>query len=279
MEELESLGVDYILAAGDIVGYGGAPNECISLLRKYKVQSVLGNHDFLYMLEMKQKNLETDWPIVEELEKTVEMMNYRPIAREMIDWQLKRLTAQNRHWVGSLPITFTTKDKQVAMIHGAPPLSMRNNSKIEFHDYSYSLGKYLFPWKAQELSIACSLQPTPILVIGHSHMQFAHQANSFNEPAIKMSHPCIMKYEDFPVITEFPHKAPLLINPGSIAQSRDEILAPGFATFTRKGKRKKIVSWYRYRYSYEEYEEYLKKNKAPENVIDRNFWKINHHLE
>jgi predicted phosphodiesterase len=274
LEELENLGVDHILAAGDIVGYGGAPNECISLLRKYKVKSVLGNHDFRYMLEMKAKNLESDWPIVLDLIKASEMMNYRPIAIEMIDWQLRRLTADNRHWIGSLPLTLMTDDKQVSVIHGSPPLSMKNGSKIEFQDYAYSLGKYLFPWNDQELSIACYLQPTPVLVIGHTHMQFAHQANTFNEPPIKTSHPCIMKYSDFPVTAEFPQKAPLIINPGSIAQSRDEISAPGFATLTIKGRNKKEVSWFRYKYPYENYENYLKKNSAPENIINRDFWKI-----
>jgi predicted phosphodiesterase len=273
LEELESLAVDYILAAGDIVGYGGAPNESISLLNKYKVKCVLGNHDFLYMVEMIKNNLESNWPLVEDLKKTIDIMKFRPIAEEMIHWQLRRLTPKHRHWIGSLPLTLTTVDKQVSLIHGSPPLSMKKSSKIEFQDYSYSLGKYLFPWNDQELSIACYLQPTPVLVVGHSHMQFAHQARSFNERPIKASHPCIMKFSDFPITEEFLHKAPLLVNPGSIAQSRDEIFAPGFATLTLKGQ-KKIVSWYRYKYPYEEYEEYLKKHSAPKNVIDREFWKI-----
>ena len=38
-------GCDYVMATGDIVGYGPQPRECIERLMKLKIPSVRGNHD------------------------------------------------------------------------------------------------------------------------------------------------------------------------------------------------------------------------------------------
>lgn len=37
--------VDKIYCCGDIVGYGPQPNECIELIKKENVESIIGNHD------------------------------------------------------------------------------------------------------------------------------------------------------------------------------------------------------------------------------------------
>lgn len=40
-------GVDALVCAGDLVGYGARPNECVALLREAGAQSVMGNHDLM----------------------------------------------------------------------------------------------------------------------------------------------------------------------------------------------------------------------------------------
>ena len=41
LEQLKELAVDEIICAGDVIGYGGCPNETISLLRKNNIPCIL----------------------------------------------------------------------------------------------------------------------------------------------------------------------------------------------------------------------------------------------
>ena len=45
LEDIDTLGVESILCAGDLVGYYPFPNETIALLREKNVMSIQGNHD------------------------------------------------------------------------------------------------------------------------------------------------------------------------------------------------------------------------------------------
>jgi predicted phosphodiesterase len=50
MGALRSRGVDRLLVAGDLVGYGGQPNECVAALVEAGAECVAGNHD-LFVLD------------------------------------------------------------------------------------------------------------------------------------------------------------------------------------------------------------------------------------
>jgi predicted phosphodiesterase len=50
LESLERRGVDHLLVAGDLVGYGGQPDECLAVLAEAGARCVLGNHD-LFVLD------------------------------------------------------------------------------------------------------------------------------------------------------------------------------------------------------------------------------------
>ena len=45
---LETASPDAIVVAGDLVGYGGVPNECIEVLQEMGAVCVAGNHDLLF---------------------------------------------------------------------------------------------------------------------------------------------------------------------------------------------------------------------------------------
>lgn len=49
LHHLETQGVDTVLVAGDLVGYGASPNECVELLAGRGAVCVAGNHD-LFMV-------------------------------------------------------------------------------------------------------------------------------------------------------------------------------------------------------------------------------------
>ena len=45
LRRIDGLGPCTVLCLGDIVGYGGNPNECVELIRSKKIPVVAGNHD------------------------------------------------------------------------------------------------------------------------------------------------------------------------------------------------------------------------------------------
>jgi diadenosine tetraphosphatase ApaH/serine/threonine PP2A family protein phosphatase len=45
LADIDARGISEIWCLGDVVGYNGQPNECISLLSKRGIPSLLGNHD------------------------------------------------------------------------------------------------------------------------------------------------------------------------------------------------------------------------------------------
>ena len=45
LSDIDGRGIDQVYCLGDIVGYGGSPNECVELIRQRAAVSVLGNHD------------------------------------------------------------------------------------------------------------------------------------------------------------------------------------------------------------------------------------------
>jgi predicted phosphodiesterase len=47
LDDLERQEIDRIVSLGDVVGYNADPEECISLLRGYRIESIAGNHDLI----------------------------------------------------------------------------------------------------------------------------------------------------------------------------------------------------------------------------------------
>jgi predicted phosphodiesterase len=200
-------------------------------------------------------------------------MKFREIASIMFEYQKKIISKSNVKWLSTLPVSLNTAENRLFSVHGAPPIDSRPGKFIETKDYVYALNKYLFPWDQKSLSLSCQVQPLETMVIGHTHMQFAHQSRSPLEPPIKSAHPCLMNYDLFPIRKTFTESYPLLINPGSIGQSRDEIEAPGYATVKFQGK-KRIVTWFRYKYDFEAFVNKMKSKNAPEEIFNKEFWHI-----
>jgi predicted phosphodiesterase len=54
LAELDRAGVDRLLCAGDLVGYGPFPNECVARLREARATCVAGNHDLMAIGRLEQ---------------------------------------------------------------------------------------------------------------------------------------------------------------------------------------------------------------------------------
>ena len=85
---LRKQGLRRILCAGDIVGYGANPGECIELLRKLNIPCCCGNHDS-YVADFERMPSE----------------KVRPEAQEVIRWTRWQLSPEQLAWLGELPMT------------------------------------------------------------------------------------------------------------------------------------------------------------------------------
>jgi predicted phosphodiesterase len=84
LERIHALKVDEIVCLGDIVGYNANPNECVDILRKEKILSVLGNHDAC------AAGLE-------------EPYRFNALAQRALIWTREHLTEVNRSFLLELP--------------------------------------------------------------------------------------------------------------------------------------------------------------------------------
>jgi diadenosine tetraphosphatase ApaH/serine/threonine PP2A family protein phosphatase len=81
---LEREGIDRLLCAGDLVGFGSQPNECVELLAAKGALCVAGNHDLMAL-----DQLDTD--------------RCSPRAREAVRWTRRVLSRDAREFLSTLP--------------------------------------------------------------------------------------------------------------------------------------------------------------------------------
>ncbi|OGX17098.1 MAG: hypothetical protein A3K83_01945 [Omnitrophica WOR_2 bacterium RBG_13_44_8b] len=125
--------IDKYLCAGDIVGYGANPNECIEKVKTIAMIALAGNHDWAAV------NLfSTDY--------------FNPAAKEAVFWTKKNLAEKNRSFLGSLKLVY--KDEDLTLVHGT-----LDNPQ----DFNYMVDGY----SAQE---TLKLMETKICFVGHTHV-------------------------------------------------------------------------------------------------------------
>ena len=102
LDVIDRLAVDDIICAGDVVGYGGAPSECIDLIRGRAIRSVKGNHD-AYAVHP------------ENMTAAV-----REEAANVISWTRSALTVELLEWLDALPASLDGDDFQVTHASNQP---------------------------------------------------------------------------------------------------------------------------------------------------------------
>ena len=93
LDYFDRLSVKQVYCCGDVVGYGGAPGECIDTLVERNIPCVCGNHDS-YIVHPDQYNPQ----------------NVRAEANAAINWTRKVLTKAQIDWLASLPKQLETPD-------------------------------------------------------------------------------------------------------------------------------------------------------------------------
>jgi len=146
--------IDQYLCAGDLVGYGASPNECVDIVRSITEAIVLGNHDAA-------------------VAGLMDYSYYYEAARRVLDLHASTLSDENMTWLRTLPYSRHYPDFGITLCHGSPI-----NEK-EF-DYIFA------PEQAWAL-LPHQGELAPITFIGHSHLcrVFALTPNAVEEIADK----------------------------------------------------------------------------------------------
>ena len=129
--------IDKFLCAGDVVGYGASPNECVEIVKGITDNIVLGNHDAAVAGFM-------DYSF------------YYEAARMVLDLHASLLTPENMKLLRGLPYNRRFPDLNLKLCHGSPI------NETEF-DYIFTVEQAyaLLPYY-DELD--------RVTVIGHSHL-------------------------------------------------------------------------------------------------------------
>ncbi len=140
LKEIKKSKVKRIFCLGDIVGYGASLNQCIDLIRKNKIKSVMGNHDYEAI------NLQgIEW--------------FNPIARNAILWTNKQLTEANKKFLKNLPTYLEFEN--MFLVHGSP------------REHIY---EYIFPDLDEfDLREFFAITKKDVIAVGHSHIQFVKE--------------------------------------------------------------------------------------------------------
>lgn len=131
-------GVDLVVFAGDIVGYGGSPREVIVELRKLKpLKTVLGNHDYAC--------IHRDFSFFNDL------------AIAALNWTVRTLREEDLEYISGIPLkeVFDAGGYRIYVTHGSP----FNN----LYDYVYFYDDA--DWR-RFFEYTCS----DIIILGHTHI-------------------------------------------------------------------------------------------------------------
>jgi predicted phosphodiesterase len=172
---LKAEGVVEYLCLGDIVGYGANPEECVQLIRELPGVGVAGNHDHGAVGKAPTES-------------------FSETAREALLWTAKRISADSRHYLESLPLVEVRHDFR--LVHSAPSAPDEWEYISSLTDIKYELETF----------------PESVCVIGHSHIPFAalkHDSKEVPQP---------IRETEFALTN---HACKFLINDGSVGQPRD----------------------------------------------------------
>jgi len=96
---LQRRGVDRFLVAGDLVGYGPFPNECIALVRELDATCIAGNHDLIALGHLSDARC-------------------IPLARDTLTWTRAVLRDDAIDYLAKLPRTVLV-DGRIVVAHGS----------------------------------------------------------------------------------------------------------------------------------------------------------------
>lgn len=137
MDAYKTESVDTHYCLGDVVGYGGSPNECADIVRTVAKATILGNHDAAVAGRM-------------------DYSYYYEAARQALDLHASVLSPENMEWLKTLPYRHRLDDISLDLCHGSP-------LRLEEFEYIFA------PEQARECLVMWD-ELADLTLIGHSHL-------------------------------------------------------------------------------------------------------------
>ena len=212
---------DEIWNLGDLVGYGGSPNQVIDRIRPLQSLVVRGNHDRVSC-------------------GLTSADGFNPVARDAVMWTREELTPENLAWLKGVPQgPLCPAESGISCAHGSP---------LDEDRYILNMRDAWEPLHQMA---------TPLTFFGHTHVQggFLQADQAWQELRPGIGHPRnasdrIRNYEDSWVVNLEPG-ARYLINPGSVGQPRDFDWRAAFAIYSSEivvGNLTRTLTFYRVPY-------------------------------
>ena len=142
LADIDSIGVEQIVSAGDIVGYYPYPNETIERFRSRNIQSILGNHDRAVI--------------------RINPVGMNKMAAEAVLWTSKHVSADGVDYLRNLKA-------RMHMKLGSRPVGIYHGSPRDDDEYLYEIDA------GPELLEMCDCN---LLVVGHTHIPFIKKFGS-----------------------------------------------------------------------------------------------------
>ena len=186
---------DAIANLGDVVGYGGSPNQVVELLRTMDPINVRGNHDRACC-------------------GLADTSNFNPIAADAANWTRAELSHDNSDWLRHLPRgpLHDAAWKGVQFVHGSP-----------LDEDTYIASEY-------SARAALELSRFHLTFFGHTHIQGAFaRPRQVAEPQTleRLNSASRLQISRL----KLDPKIKCLVNPGSVGQPRDYDRRAAFAIY------------------------------------------------
>jgi predicted phosphodiesterase len=189
---------DQLWHLGDVVGYGGSPNQAIEIIRPLASINVRGNHDRVCCGE-------------------ASAASFNPVARAAAQWTKDELSPANLAWLKAMPQgpvacdAASVHDPGVTCVHGSP---------LNEDQYILNLRDAVVP--LQQMA-------TAVTFFGHTHVQGGFIRDEHDWHEVRPVYRSRTQHESWTL-----HTIPgtrQLVNPGSVGQPRDHDWRAAFATY------------------------------------------------
>lgn len=147
LSDMTSTRPDWVVCAGDLVGYGAFPNEVIELIREDRILTVTGNYDD----GVGHDRDECGCAYVTERAKE--------LGQQSLEWTKLHTTPENKAFLATLPASarLSVVNREVLVVHGSPR----------------RLNEYLYEDRpAATIGRIMDAASTDALIIGHTHIPY-----------------------------------------------------------------------------------------------------------
>lgn len=220
---------DRVVNLGDVVGYGGSPNEVTDRARKLGTVVVRGNHD-------------------KACTGVMGIDSFNPIAGLAALWTKQTLTPENLEWLKNLPQGPVEMEdvSGVRLVHGSP---------LDEDEYIIVVRDAVEP---------LSTTTVPLTFFGHTHIQGGFAVDGEQWETLRPVYRTRDQVET--VELQLKRTARYLINPGSAGQPRDGDPRAAFALFDSEAYK---ISYIRVPYNIPLAQKHITDAKLPERLATR----------